>query len=80
MTGPGDGVLDMCNAAELREAEWAAPAAAFDPFVGVGTFRLVAEQLTRHGLLIEINANDANLARKWVADDAPLSAQPQVAA
>ena len=80
MTGPGDGMLDMCNAAELREAEWAAPAAAFDPFVDVGTFRLVAGRVTRDSILIETDANYADPAHKQVADDAPLSVQTQVAA
>ena len=80
MTGPSDGMLDSFCAAELREAERDAPAAAPDPFVGAGTFGFVANRLPRDSILVEINANDADLARKRVAGDAPLSVQTQVAA
>lgn len=80
MTGAGDGILDMCSAAGLREAEWAAPAATLDPFGGAGTFGLVANRLPRDSILIETNANYTDLAHKRVADDGLLNAQPQVAA
>ncbi len=80
MTGLGDGRLDPSGAAGLCEAERAAPAAALDPFVGAGIFGLVANRLPRDSILVEIYANYADLARKRVADDAPLSTQPQVAA
>ena len=80
MTGLGDGRLDPSGAAWLRETERAAPASVLDSFGGAGTFGLVAERLARHSIIVEINANDADLAHKRVAGDAPLSVQTQVAA
>ncbi|MCY3732937.1 MAG: DNA methyltransferase, partial [Chloroflexi bacterium] len=43
-----------------------------DPFAGAGTVGLVADQLGRDSILIEINADYAEMARKRIAGDAPL--------
>jgi DNA modification methylase len=43
-----------------------------DPFGGAGTTGLVAKRLGRRAVLIELNPTYARLARKRIADDAPL--------
>ena len=62
-------------------ADWpTVPATVLDPFAGVRTVGLVVERLGRASILIEINPDYADTARKRIADDAPPRAQPQVAA
>ena len=46
-----------------------------DPFGGAGTTGLVADRLQRNALLIELNAEYAEMARKRIHDDGPLFAQ-----
>lgn len=48
------------------------PAVVLDPFAGAGTVGLVAERLGRDSILIEINPDYAEMARKRIEDDAPL--------
>lgn len=43
-----------------------------DPFGGAGTTALVAERLRRDSILIELNPEYADIARKRLIDDAPL--------
>ena len=43
-----------------------------DPFGGAGTTGLVADRLQRNALLIELNPQYADMARKRIFDDAPL--------
>lgn len=45
-----------------------------DPFGGAGTTGLVADRLNRNAVLIELNPEYADMARKRVTDDAPLFA------
>lgn len=46
-----------------------------DPFGGAGTTGLVADRLHRNALLIELNSEYADLARRRIASDAPLFAE-----
>ena len=48
------------------------PAVVLDPFAGAGTVGLVANRLGRDSVLIEINPDYADMARKRIHDDAPL--------
>lgn len=48
------------------------PATVLDPFAGAGTVGLVADRLQRHAILIEINGEYAEIARKRLSEDAPL--------
>ena len=48
------------------------PATILDPFAGSGTVGLVADRLGRHSILIEINADYAEMARNRIREDAPL--------
>ena len=48
------------------------PATVLDPFLGSGTTLLVARKLGRHGIGIELNPEYADMARKRLADYAPL--------
>mgnify|MGYP000692378991 CR=1 FL=1 len=48
------------------------PATMLDPFGGSGTTGLVADRLGRDAILIELNPEYCDLARKRIADDAPL--------
>lgn len=43
-----------------------------DPFGGAGTTGLVADRLSRHALLIELNPEYAEMARRRIKDDSPL--------
>jgi len=54
-----------CNAAVI-------PCTVLDPFGGAGTTGLVADRLQRDAILIELNPDYAEMARKRVAGDAPL--------
>jgi DNA modification methylase len=44
----------------------------FDPFGGAGTTGLVADRLQRNAILIELNPEYAEIARRRISDDAPL--------
>jgi DNA modification methylase len=46
-----------------------------DPFGGAGTTGLVADRLQREALLIELNPAYIDIARRRIADDAPLFAE-----
>ena len=46
-----------------------------DPFGGAGTTGLVADQLTRNAILIELNPAYANMARKRISSDAGMFAE-----
>lgn len=48
------------------------PATVLDPFAGAGTVGLVADQLGRCSILIEINSDYAEMARSRIEGDAPL--------
>ena len=48
------------------------PCTVLDPFGGSGTVALVADQLQRDAVLIEISPEYADMARNRIADDAPL--------
>jgi len=50
-----------------------------DPFGGAGTTGLVADRLGRDAILIELNPDYAEIARKRISGDAPLFATPIVA-
>ena len=45
-----------------------------DPFGGAGTTGLVADRLKRNAILIELNPDYADMARRRIIDDAPLFA------
>lgn len=45
-----------------------------DPFGGAGTTGLVADRLGRDAVLIELNPDYAEIARKRIRGDAPLFA------
>ena len=51
------------------------PATVLDPFGGAGTVGLVADRLQRDAVLIEINPEYAEIARRRIHGDAPLLAQ-----
>jgi len=48
------------------------PAVVLDPFGGAGTTGLVADQLQRNAVLIELNPEYAEIARRRISADAPL--------
>ena len=49
--------------------------AVLDPFGGAGTTGVVADRLGRDAVLVELNPEYAELARKRIHDDAPLFAK-----
>ena len=51
-----------------------APAVVLDPFAGAGTVGLVAARLGRNAILIELNLEYAEMARRRIHEDAPLFA------
>jgi hypothetical protein len=51
------------------------PCVVLDPFGGAGTVGLVADRLGRDAVLIELNPEYAQMARKRITDDGPLFAQ-----
>ena len=51
------------------------PATVLDPFAGSGTTGLVADKLGRDAILIEINAEYADMARERIVSDSPLFVQ-----
>jgi DNA modification methylase len=50
------------------------PATVLDPFGGAGTVGLVADRLRRHAILIELNPDYAEMARRRIEDDAGMFA------
>ena len=50
----------------------AQPCTVLDPFGGAGTTGLVASRLGRHAVLIELNPEYAEMARRRIYEDAPL--------
>ena len=50
------------------------PAVVLDPFAGAGTVGLVAARLGRNAILIELNLEYAEMARRRIHEDAPLFA------
>lgn len=46
-----------------------------DPFGGAGTTGLVADRLQRHAILVELNPQYAEMARRRICGDAPLFAE-----
>lgn len=52
-----------------------APALTLDPFGGAGTVGLVADRLGRDAILLELNPDYADMARRRIAGDAPLFAE-----
>lgn len=60
--------------ARAGNPDWpVAPAVVLDPFGGAGTVGLVAERLGRDSILIEINPDYAEMARKRIEADVPPS-------
>lgn len=51
------------------------PCTVLDPFGGAGTTGLVADRLQRHAILIELNPEYAEMARRRIAGDASLLAE-----
>jgi hypothetical protein len=51
------------------------PATVLDPFLGAGTTALVADQLQRAAVGIELSHTYAAMARKRIEEDAPLLAR-----
>jgi DNA modification methylase len=51
------------------------PATVLDPFLGAGTTALVADQLGRHCIGIELSYQYATMARNRIANDAGMFAQ-----
>ncbi len=47
-----------------------------DPFLGTGTTALVADQLGRHAIGIELNPTYAEMARQRIENDAPMVSDP----
>lgn len=54
------------------------PCTVIDPFGGAGTTGLVADRLGRDAILIELNPDYAEMARRRIAGDAPLFADVEV--
>jgi hypothetical protein len=55
------------------------PCTVLDPFLGSGTTALVADQLGRNAVGIELNSEYAEMARRRIAGDAPMFADVEVA-
>ena len=51
------------------------PCIVLDPFGGAGTTGLVADRLQRNAILIELNPQYAEMAKRRITDDAPLFAE-----
>ncbi len=50
-----------------------------DPFGGSGTVGLVADQLQRHAILIDVDERNRPMAARRLTDDAPLLAKIEMA-
>ena len=55
------------------------PAVVLDPFGGAGTVSVVAENLGRDSVLVEVSSEYAELARKRITDHSPMFAEVDVA-
>jgi len=62
-----DAIAEICIAAGSQKG-----GTVLDPFGGAGTTGLVADRLGRDAILIELNPEYAELARKRITSDAPL--------
>ncbi len=62
------------------DADDLVPAVVLDPFAGSGTTGLVAQRLSRNAILIELNPEYAEMARRRIHGDAPLFADVQIEA
>jgi len=62
-----DAIAEICIAAGSQKG-----GTILDPFGGAGTTGLVADRLGRDAILIELNPEYAELARKRIQSDAPL--------
>ena len=56
------------------------PQLVLDPFLGSGTTALVADQLGRNAVGIELNPAYAEISRKRITNDAPMFAEVEVVA
>lgn len=54
------------------------PCTILDPFAGAGTVGLVADRLQRDAILIELSPEYAEMARRRIADEAPMFASVAV--
>lgn len=61
----------LCQAVEKFTTK---RAVVLDPFGGAGTTALVADRLQRDSLIIELNADYAEMARRRITGDSPLFA------
>jgi len=84
--GGGIGKAKDCNGKyyQVKMLGWASsckcnvesiPGTVLDPFGGAGTTGLVADRLGRNAILIELNADYADMAKRRIADDAGMFAQ-----
>jgi DNA modification methylase len=83
--GRNDGGRSQLIGAEAKTIGWRpscscvagepVTATVLDPFGGAGTTGLVADQLQRNAILIDINPTYAAMAERRIRDDAPLFAQ-----
>jgi DNA modification methylase len=53
-----------------KEGDWV-----FDPFLGIGTTLIAAQNLKRNGVGIELNPRFAEIARQWLKNDCNLFSQ-----
>jgi len=65
-----DGLAELCIAAGCPVG-----GVVLDPFAGAGTTGLVADRLQRDAILIELNPEYVEMARKRIFNDAPLFAE-----
>jgi DNA modification methylase len=65
-----DTLAEICIAAGCPEG-----GTVLDPFGGAGTTGLVADRMHRDAILIELNPEYAEMARKRIVGDAPLFAE-----
>lgn len=69
---PGDISTSTLTNPERQDTPPTIPAVILDCFGGSGTTALVAEQLGRDCILIELNPEYAEIARKRIKEEAPL--------
>lgn len=72
------GQCPHCGSQLERTTPAPVPAVILDCFGGAGTTGLVADRLGRDAILIELNPNYAEMARKRISGDAPLFAEVQL--
>jgi len=66
---------DVLTSTTMAVLDWRSPCTILDPFGGAGTTALVADRLGRDCILIELNPEYAEMARKRIAGDAGLFAE-----